>query len=73
LVQKHGRFTFGEKSSPSRKSHLIIEILLAQSKGRQQADDFVTLMIIYVYKQSILSLKPNGYIPCFAGTPAGPI
>ncbi|MBN8858515.1 MAG: hypothetical protein J0H29_09005 [Sphingobacteriales bacterium] len=46
LVQKPGRFL----SRPS----VGIELL-------QQADDFVTLMIIYIYKQSILSLKSNGY------------
>ena len=73
IVQMLSNSAKARQISPSRKRHLTIEILLAQSKWRQQADNFVTLMIIYVYKQSILSLKPNEYVPCFAGTPAGPI
>jgi hypothetical protein len=61
-VQQLSISTDAQQISPSRKPALNCGVHPAQSKGRQQADDLVTLMIIYVYKQSVLSLKPNGYI-----------
>lgn len=50
----------GPADFSSRKSHLTIEILVAQSKGRQQADDFVTFAIIQFTNNPFSHWNPIG-------------